>query len=175
MFRPGFGKFVLICLVMLAFTGLIYRLLSYAHNAVFGGPLPGWFLGMVIGLSVFGCAINFLYRAAYEGHLPETGNAPSMYPQIKEKLGGIAFLGVFIALVFIWAVASQIWGWIWVGVYIAAEIWISSKAEKRLMAYRFEQAKAWFPEMTPAEQLKRAEAWVRSGLEPFEFELRYPS
>jgi hypothetical protein len=164
--RFGFGKFCLISVGMLFLVTLAFDLLRWLYRLIFGDPVPSTIVFLLIGLSLVACLISFVYRYGYEGH--SSGLSPMLYPEVSAKLEIAAFVGFFCALVLLWYVGSQWWGWAWVAVYFLGEIRIRSVAEKRSFAVRLKEAKFWYPEMTSDEQAAKATAWVRSGIGPTE-------
>jgi hypothetical protein len=168
--RFALVKFCFVSVGMLILVTLAFDLLGVTYRFLFRTPVPPTLIFILIGVSLFACLISFVYRYAYEGH--DTLDRPIRYPEMSAKLEAASFFGFFSALVLIWDITSQWWGWAWVAMYCWGWSRISSVAEKRVFAVRLRQAKILFPEMTPAEQEERAIAWLRSGMDPVEYELQ---
>jgi hypothetical protein len=162
----GFGKFCLVSVGMLLIVTLSFDLFRWLYRLIFGDTVPSALIFLLIGLSLFACLISFIYRYTYEGH--STDQRPMLYLEVSTKLEMAGFVGFFCALVLIWYIGSQWWGWAWIAIYFLGDIRIRSTAEKRLFAERLKEAKVWYPEMTSAEQTAKATAWVRGGIGPTE-------
>lgn len=151
--------------LLLITTALGLDALGWLYKSVVGRPLPDSALFPLLGICILVCASSLALRYAFDVNMEYQ---PLWFASASDPLLIAGNLSLFFTFALMARFASTGWSIVWFmasfAAYYTGEASVRSIAYKRAIAYRLGQAKIWFPEMTPEEQMEEAIIWNKTGL-----------